>query len=284
MISFEEEAFILAYAYIPEHSVNLLTGVSGGEPFLIDNYLCCQRDDWIIVVGYPLQQDFEVDEFVRSFDKIRDRLHPRYVSVMAPEIPSQLREDCRNAEKEYFYVLDINDVHLKSGLRRAVNKASGLLRVERSNTFLEPHKKLMQEFVERVQPEERVKELLFKMPGYVQAAKNALVLNAWKQDDRLAAFYVIDLEPRHFSTYIIGCHSRKTYVPGASDLLLFETIRISREYGKKQVHLGFGVKPGISRFKKKWGGLPKQKYEMCDLVLKKPSILETFLALHKKAR
>ncbi|MBW1945565.1 MAG: hypothetical protein JRJ51_22455, partial [Deltaproteobacteria bacterium] len=195
MISFEEEEFILSHAYIPEHSVNLLAGVSGGEPFLLDDYLCCQRDDWIIVVGYPLQQDFEVDEFERSFESIKDRLHPRYVSVMAPEMPSQLREDCRKSEKDYFYILDIDEVHLKSGLRRAVKKASDLLRIERSNTFLEPHQKLMREFLERVQPEERVKNLLLKMPEYVQTAKGALLLNAWDHENRLAAFYVIDLEP-----------------------------------------------------------------------------------------
>ena len=232
MISPEEEEFILSNAYIPEHSVNLMAGVSGGEPFLIDNYLCCQRDDWIIVVGYPLNQDFVVDEFERSFEKIKNRFKPLYASVMAPELPSGFRDACQDHEKDYFYMLDIDEVHLKGGLRRTVKKASDLLRVERSNTFLDPHQKLMQEFLERVKPEERVKDLLLKMPEYVRIAKNALVLDAWDHENRLAAFYVIDLEPGQFSTYIIGCHSRKTYVPGASDLLLFETVRISREYGK----------------------------------------------------
>jgi hypothetical protein len=282
VISREEKDYILSHAYIPEHSVNLLTGVSGGEPFLIDDYLCCRRDDWIIVVGYPLARDFEVDAFERSFERIKNALLPRYASVMAPEMPSALRNDCQKMESDVFYILNMEDLHLKGNLKRAVKKASGLLRVERSGTFLESHHKLMQEFLDRVQPEERVERLLLKMPEYVRAAEHARVLNAWTHDGRLAAFYVVDLEPRHFATYIIGCHSRETYVSGASDLLLFETLQISRELGKNQLHLGFGVNPGISRFKKKWGGVPHQKYEMCDLVLKKASILETFFELCKK--
>ncbi len=282
MISSEEEEFILAHAYIPEHSVNLMAGVSGAEPFLIDNYLCCLRDDWAVVIGYPLDRDFSVAGFESSFENIRDTLQPRYASVMAPELPPGFRDRCQDYEKDLFYVMDLGGFHLKSDLRRAVKKASGLLRIERSRMFLGPHQKLMQEFIERVKPEERVEKLLLKMPEYVGSAKNARLLNAWTRDNHLAAFFVIDLEPRHFATYIIGCHSRKTYVPGASDLLLFETVQISRELDKNLVHLGFGVNPGISRFKKKWGGVPDRKYERCDLVLKRPSLAETLLALRKK--
>ena len=79
----------------------------------------------------------------------------------------------------------------------------------------------------------------------------------------------------------MGCHSKKNYVRGASDLLLFELINLSLEYDKPYIHLGLGVNAGIRRFKAKWGAVPTRRYDMGELVLKKPSILDTFRAFGK---
>jgi hypothetical protein len=70
-------------------------------------------------------------------------------------------------------------------------------------------------------------------------------------------------------------------VRGASDLLLFELINLSLEHEKSYIHLGLGVNAGIRRFKVKWGAVPTRRYEMGELVLKKPSIWDTFRALEK---
>jgi hypothetical protein len=79
----------------------------------------------------------------------------------------------------------------------------------------------------------------------------------------------------------MGCHSKKNYVLGASDLLLFELIDLSLEYKKSYLHLGLGVNSGIRRFKAKWGAEPTRRYEMGELALKKPSILDTLRAFGK---
>jgi len=281
MISPEEKEFILSHAYIPEHSIPLMVGVSGGEPFLVDHYLCFLKEDWIIVVGYPLEEDFRADALEAAFEKIKGRFRPHYASVMAPELPRALRDQSRRLERDHYYLLDLQGFRVKSDLRRTVKKASERLRVEHSNAFHPPHRRLMQAFLERVKPEDPVRKLLLQMPHYVAAAQNALVLNAWDREGRLAAFYVIDLAPRRFATYVIGCQSREPYAAGASDLLMSETVWISRDQGKQHVHLGFGVNPGIRRFKKKWGGVPDRPYEMCDLELKRPSLFDTLLSIKK---
>jgi hypothetical protein len=141
------------------------------------------------------------------------------------------------------------------------------------------HQELMHEFVARNRLPERVKRLFIKMPEFVACSEKAHVLNAWDKNDKLAAFYVVDFEAKQFSNYIIGCYSKKNYVPGASDLLLFELINLSRERDKLYIHLGLGVNAGIRRFKEKWGGVPKRDYQMCELVLKKPSLFETISSL-----
>ncbi|MBW2146487.1 MAG: hypothetical protein JRG73_00445 [Deltaproteobacteria bacterium] len=284
MITPEEEKQILNHAYIPEHIVGLMTSVSGGEPFLIEDYFCCRRKDWIVVVGYPLQNDFIMNEFERALDKIIKRFRPRYVSLIAPELPLSLAASCRERESDHYYTLDIHDRSARSGLIRAVKKAMEHLTVERAADMRKAHYELSLEFIERVNPSPRIRNLLFKMPDYITHSSNSVVLNAWSDQNNLAAFYIVDLAAGNFSTYVIGCHSKKNYVKGASDLLFFEMIKISNEYNKKYIHLGLGVNKGIRQFKEKWGGIPTRGYEMCELVVRKPSIFDALTAIRKMKR
>lgn len=107
------------------------------------------------------------------------------------------------------------------------------------------------EFIQRVDPYYRVKNLFHRMPDYLQGSPCSVVLNAWDGDDHLAAFYVVDSDAREFNAYVIGGHSKKHYVHGASYLLCHEMMRMSEEQGKRYVHLGLGVNDGIRRFKQK---------------------------------
>jgi len=279
MISDDDQKYILTRAYVPEHSVDLITRVSGGEPFLINDFFCCRRDDWLIVVGYPLEGEFSPDRFENIFARIKNQFHPKHLSLMAPELPPSISPDCQEKQSDYFYTLDMKKFTLKAVLKRVVNKALKTLSVERSTAMDEPHDELAREFIKRVNPPPRIQELLSRMSNYVGSAAQSVVLNAWDNAHKLAAYYIIDLAANNFSTYVVGCHSKKHYTPGASDLLCYEMIKMSQEYGKRYIHLGLGVNEGIIRFKRKWGGRPTIKYELCELVLKKPSLLETIFAL-----
>jgi hypothetical protein len=281
MLTSEEEAYILEHAYVPEHCISLMTLVSGGEPFLIDDYFICHKDNWIILIGYPLEDDFNTKNFETVLSKVRKKFRPDYISLVAPEMPSSLAADSQESESDVYFTLQTQQTVIRSPVKRNLKKARQNLRVESSSSMQEDHQELMAEFIERAQPSDRVKRLLFKMPEFVVRADNAFVLNAWDKIDKLAAFYVVDFEARQFSNYIIGCHSRANYVLGASDLLLFELINMSLEFNKDYIHLGLAVNAGIRRFKEKWGGLPSRRYEMCELAFQKPSILNAIFALGK---
>jgi hypothetical protein len=95
---------------------------------------------------------------------------------------------------------------------------------------------------------------------------------------------VIDLAAGQFANYIIGCHSKKNYVRGASDLLVLELIQLSVENKKDYIHMGLGVSDGVRRFKEKWGARPVRRYEMCELVFKKPLLTEFFKSILKPQR
>jgi hypothetical protein len=279
MLTPEQETYILTHAYVPEHIVVLMTSLSGGEPFLIDDYFCCCKDNWVIFIGYPLEHEFVFNQFQVVLEKVNKKFRSERISLIAPKLPQHLDERCREKDSDVYYTLNTRHPVIGSAVKRNLRKAGRRLAVERAVHMGDAHHQLMQEFIERVSPPLRVKELFFKLPQYVASARHAFVLNAWDSKQTLAAFYVVDLAAQNFSNYIVGCYSKKNYVLGASDLLVSELIKLSAEHGKAYIHLGLGVNRGIRRFKKKWGARPTLSYEMCELVQKKPLILEVIGAL-----
>ncbi len=279
MLTSDQETYILEHAYVPEHCIRLMTLVSGGEPFLIDDHFICHKENWVILIGYPLKDTFNSDHFEAVLAKLRKKFRPDHISLIAPEISSSLASDCQASESDAYFTLPTQQTVIRSPVKRNLKKARQNVKVASSSGMQEDHQQLMAEFIERAQPSDRVKRLLIKMPEFVARAEKAFVLNARDKADKLSAFYVVDFEARQFSNYIIGCHSKIHYVPGASDLLLYELLNMSLEFNKDYIHLGLGVNAGIRRFKEKWGGVPSRRYEMCELAFQKPSFLNAISAL-----
>jgi len=281
MLTAPEEAYILDRAYVPEHCIRLMTHVSGGEPYLIDDFFICRKESWIILIGYPLEDNFSADQLDAVLSSVKKKFRPDFISLIAPEMPASLATACQESQSDAYFTLQTQKPVIRSPVKRNLRKARQHLRVESGSCMQDLHQELMQEFIARARLSERVQRLLSKLPEFVARSDTALVLNAWDEADKLVAFYVIDLEARRFSNYIMGCHSKKNYVLGASDLLLFELINLSRQYDKPYIHLGLGVNDGVRRFKAKWGGAPLRRYEMCELVIRRPSLFETISSLFK---
>jgi hypothetical protein len=279
MLTEDQEKYILRHAYIPEHTVGLMTSLSGGEGFLVDDFFLCRRDDWIVFVGYPLQVEFTSHKFEMVLEKIRKDFKPARLSIIAPQISPQLNAACRQTDSDQYYTLDTGPPVIGDAVRRNLKKAAGKLTVERAALMGDAHHGLINEFIARVKPDDRVKNLFLNIPRYVAAAQSAWVINAWYSKGVLAAFYVIDLAAGEFANYIIGCYSKKNYMRGASDLLVSELIQMSAESGKAYIHMGLGVSDGVRRFKEKWGARPVRNYEMCELVFKKPLLTEFFKSI-----
>jgi len=283
MLSPQEENYILTHAYVPEHVVGLITSLSAGEPFLTEDHFFCRKEDWIILIGYPLQNRFDPAKLESVLENIKSKFKPVRISLIAPALSECLVSSCRERNSDDYYTLDARNPTIRSPIKRNLRKAARRLTVERAVRMGDAHQVLMHEFVRNATPPLRVKNLLFKMPQYVGAAPHAFVLNAWCPNGELAAFYIIDFAADQFANYIIGCYSKQNYVLGASDLLLMELIKTSTEAGKRYIHLGLGVNQGIRRFKEKWGATPSRNYEMCELTLNKSLIREAIRALIDRA-
>jgi hypothetical protein len=264
MITLAEEAYILTKAYIPEHIVSLMTLISKGEPFFREDYLGFVKDNWLILVGYPLEGNFSREGCERILNRAVETFRPEVLWFIGPEIPSALIHCCGERQTDQYYTLDIEQTKPKPSLRRAVKKASEELIVERGRLISGEHEGLITELLKREELPDRVRELYRAMPDYIGGSSSAWVLNARDKAGRLCAFIVVELGAKNFSAYILGSHSKKHYAPHASDLLFLEMINLTREYGKDTIQLGLGVNEGIRRFKAKWGGKPFLRYEFCE--------------------
>jgi hypothetical protein len=264
VLTAEEEAYILEKAYVPEHIVSLMALVSKADSFLIEDHFVLVKDNWLILVGYPLDQLFSQPRCEKIIGKVLQTFRPEILWFIGPEIPASPLSTCQERETDQYYRLDLEKLKVKASLKRAVDKASQELTIEIGHSISKEHEALISELLKREKLPPRVRELYRAMPDYVGHSSTACVLNAWDKKGKLSAFYVIELGAKHFSTYVLGTHSKKHYVPHASDFLFFEMIKLTREHGKNIINLGLGVNEGIRRFKEKWGGVPFLNYEFCE--------------------
>ncbi|KPJ78535.1 MAG: hypothetical protein AMJ54_03410 [Deltaproteobacteria bacterium SG8_13] len=273
MLTAEEKRYVLANAYIPEHSVDLISGISGGEPFLVDDCLVFWKNGELILNGYPLTSTFDLSQFEAMAHRLRRRFRPARISYIAPQWPLPLAAGSGETASDDYYTLALQDVPMSAPVRRNIRNAGRRLTVEKTERMDPCHQQLADEFIARVNPGPRVKRLLDRIPDYVSKPYGGAVLNARDGQRGLNAFYIVDLAPADFSTYIIGCYSRRNYITGASDLLMSALVDLSRQSGKTFIHLGLGINEGLRRFKTKWGGVPARPYRMGTVELKVPTIL-----------
>ena len=71
--------------------------------------------------------------------------------------------------------------------------------------------------------------------------------------------------------------SDNRYIPGASDLLLSEIIEDAKRERKRTINLGLGINPGVTFFKKRWGGVVFLPHASCLYSPLKKESLETLL-------
>jgi len=153
---------------------------------------------------------------------------------------------------------------MKASLLRMAEKTSHDLLVERTRAFSKEHEKLVDELLKRGKLPTRIRELYRSMPDYVIQSPSSCVLNARNKAGALSAFYILDVGAEHFTTYLLGTHSKKHYVAHASDRLFLEMIKLTEEQRNIAINLGLGVNEGIRRFKQKWGAVPFLTYEFCE--------------------
>jgi hypothetical protein len=255
MLTKEEIRRIHQNAYLPEHLPDYVQAVSGATPYFIENVLYFLRRKHLIFIGYPLENTAADVEDV--YTAICQKVNPSLISIIAPKI--WLPDDSyEKHSQDHYYRLDLPLGSIDPQVAYMIRRAKRELRVDYGK-FGRQHQKLVKAFLKQhhLTPEQI---FLFKhIPHYLKRSRTAWLLEA-RKDHKLVAFTIVDSGSQDYAFYLFNFRSTKINVPGASDLLFEEMLKLSQSQGKKALNLGLGVHQGIRRFKEKWGGVPFLPY------------------------
>lgn len=244
---------------VPEHSRPLLEALSAGHSFELDSHIFVADGDWLMAIGYPLEGEFSVQRFEKALDEALRRVKPSDCFAIAPQMPERLK-DCVQ-DRDVYYTLSASAA-VPAKLRGPVRHAGERLTVDETREFSPEHRRLWAEFLSRIPLPPRIRQLYSGTASALRGKADLRLLNAWDAEGQLAACLLLDYSlPEHVS-YVLGAHSKTHYVPHAPDLLFAEMLERARAEGKSTVLLGLGVNEGITRFKKKWGGVKDAPYEL----------------------
>jgi Uncharacterized protein conserved in bacteria len=251
-------AYVLKHAQVPEHSPAFMSAMSGGRFFMQGDYCFLAAQDWLMALGYPLHTPYSPSAFEDALYAALRQTGAWDCWCIAPELPPRLVP--HEVDADDFFILPATAA-VPARLRRPLERARACLRVDMTTNFSPHHRRLWAEFTARTPLGPNVCEL-FARTEQVMGTPDLMLLNAWDEENRLAACLLLDFAPKPFVSYIIGAHSRSPYTPYASDLLFATLLDETRRHGKDYIHLGLGVNEGIRRFKRKWGGTPALSYRM----------------------
>ena len=262
MITSAQEDYIERHAYVPEHIPHYVTAISQTEPFLFGDFLGYTKKGHFTLVGYPLKEPFE-EKAMRSVleDAIR-RFHPESVSLIAPSVPASIN-DCIHPPSDHYYRLDLSSVSISQKLRNMLKRADRELSVERNTEFDEEHRKMIVDFMKTHPVDEATGFIFNRINEYLLSSPTAQIFDARNKMDELVGFDVAEFTPKYYALYMFNFGSDARYVPGASDLLLSKVMQQAKTEKKKYINLGLGINPGVTFFKKKWGGVPFLPYASC---------------------
>mgnify|MGYP001826000168 FL=1 len=265
MLNDQEIKWIRHRAYLPEHLPDYVRAVSGAEPFLHRNYLYLLNKKHLIFNGYPLEPDSDAPAPV--YESICERCQPTTVAVIAPAIWMPA-EQCEQQATDSYYRLDLPLPPMAAAVAYMLRRAGRELQAGQGS-FGKEHKKIIKAFVAGHYFNRQQKYLYKHISHYLKASDRAVLLEARKERD-LAAFIIVDLGATDYAFYMFSFRSAKITVPGASDLLFHEMVKLSQAEGKKAINLCLGVNAGIRRFKEKWGGAPFLDY--CSALVDKREV------------
>jgi len=262
MITASQQNYISGHAYIPEHIPHYVTAISQTEPFLFGDFLVYAKKDHFTLVGYPLKEPFEEKRMRSVLEDAIKRFHPESVSLIAPSVPSSIN-DCIHPPSDHYYRLDLSSLSISQKLRNMLSRASRELFVKKNKDFDEEHRRIVGDFL-NIRPVDEATRFIFKRIGdYLSSSPTAWVFDARNNRGELVAFDVAEFIPMDYILYMFNFSSEALYVPGASDLLLFEVIQQAKTERRKYINLGLGINTGVTFFKKKWGGVPFLPYASC---------------------
>lgn len=246
---------------VPEQSAELMKSFSGGQTLVEDGYLFLFGEDWLMAIGYPADGEPSEERFDAALRTAIQATGAVDVFAIAPSFPERLRPHV--IDTDTYWILP-SDAPVPGKLRGPVKHAAERLTVSEGRSFTSGHRQLWAEFMNRVALPPRVRRLYALTEQGLGGSADLRLLDAYDAQGNLSASLLLDYSLPQVVSYIIGAHSRTHYTPHAADLLFAEMLKRAQAEHKAVINLGLGVNEGILRFKRKWGAVAAQPYQLAS--------------------
>lgn len=275
MLTLAEKDYIRRYAYLPEHLPDYVYAISNAEPHLFREYLFYYGNGCITLIGYPLNGTPAKKDILEILDYAIKRFGPQYVALTSP-MSLMPPESCIKLASDKYYRIDIANLKIDQKLRNTIKRASRELVINRENKIRDEHCQLISEFIASHNIDDDTRYIFERVSDYLSFVPTSEIFSARDKKNNLVAFNVAEFVPKDYTFYMFNFISQNHYVPGASDIILNEIIRVSKEKGKLFINLGLGINEGVTFFKEKWKGTPFFDYEFCLYRVKGAYKIKTF--------
>lgn len=276
MITSAEEDYIRRHAYLPEHLPDYVYAISMAEPYLRKEYIFYHGKGYITFIGYPLNGPPVEKDICETLDHAIERFRPQYVALTAP-MSLMPCESCIKIASDKYYRIEIANLKIDQKLRNTIRRASRELAINRERRIKDEHHRLISEFINSHSVDDDTRYIFERIPDYLTSVPTAEIFSVRDRNGKLVAFDIAEFAPEDYTFYMFNFISQDYYVPGASDLILYEVIKVSKEKGKSFINLGLGINEGVTFFKRKWKGVPFLDYEFCLYQVKGAHKLKTLL-------
>jgi hypothetical protein len=255
MITSEQQAYIEEHAYVPEHLIHYVSSMKEVEPFLSGNFLFFVGKGQVLFVGYPLGESYSEKKLKEALKKAI-RLHkPNETMLIAPTLSFRIH-GFDKVSSDHYYQLDLPTLSIPQKLRNMVKRAGREIEVKKTRSYDQDHHELVDDFSNSHPVGKETQTIFEKIERYVLSSDSVWIYEARTKKGDLVAFDIAEFKPKHYVFYMFNFNSRIHYIPGGSDLLLFHIILNAKSENKRYMNLGLGINPGITFFKRKWGGVP----------------------------
>lgn len=264
MLNESQQEFITKNAYLPEHLPAYFVPFSDLEPHLAGPYVYYAGPDRLSFIGYPLDEEFETGRMNQVLNRLVGERRPAGLRVIAPETPAIHGYRIARREQDCYFRLDLAGLKVRPKVHNTVRRAGRELVVTVGRGFTVEHQRLLVRFIRNKALPEETAYFFHRLPDYLAHSETAFLVEARTRDGgALAAYDVVEFGTGAYCFYLFNITNREDrYVPGTSDLLLAELIRLAREQHKRYLNLGLGINPGVEKFKSKWGAGPFLEYRL----------------------
>ncbi len=255
MLTESDSAVIYRGACVPEHLPHYVEPVSGATAHLHEGYVVFTLKDRLTFIGYPVT--LEAAGPGHACESACRKFRPAILSVLAPDL-SFVKPVPQSPVSDDYYRLDLTSSAPNPERAYMIRRAGREVSVVRGRWGKE-HEKLVADFICQRRIGKSYADIFHRIPHFLESANTARLLDA-RKGPILSAFTVADFGSADYAFYLFNFRSTTDFVPGSSDLLIFNLAEEARNRGKIALNLGLGISDGNRRFKRKWGGVAFLRY------------------------